>query len=462
MEGARQLLRRRPYMNAITEKSHNLRHMDGSTKVSSLDLLRIAICPPELKPLQQAMRGEPTNATYLLQRHIATGLRSRGHDLTFVAQRDLGHNVCTNDLDRPTPAPQTWSESHWFSFLSKGTWRVQQLLGVPYLNVFSNYRLFDACLQCLPGHDVVYERNGLYRVGVAMACKRLKLPYILFVEADEILEHDYMGEPITGLLRWRAGRMFRYNLDAADCIICVSKPSKAHLVTAWHIPAEKIVVFPNGVDVGRFRPDPEERAHGRALLGVDTNPLVLFVGNFYDWHDVANLLDSFAQVLAACREARLALVGDGATRKAMEQRVADLGIGHAVQFTGLVPHNEVPRLMAAADVAVVPYPPMEHDLWLSPLKLFEYMASGGAIIASSVGQLTDVVQDGRNGLLVPPGDAPAMAGALTRLIDDSALRARLGQQAREDAVRKHSWKTYISRLERLFAAVIAAQPVNLI
>jgi len=427
------------------------------------NIMRIAMCPPELKPLQKAMKGEPTNATYLLQRHIAMGLGARGHDLTFIAQRDLGHTVCTSDLDRPKLAPQTWSDSFWFNFLSKGTWRVQQLLGIPYLNIFSNYRLFDACLQCLPGHDVVYERNGLYRVGVAMACKRLKLPYVLFVEADEILEHDYMGEPITGLLRWRAGRMFHHNLSAADCIICVSEPLKAHLVTAWHMPAEKIVVFPNGVDVQHFHPDAEERSQVRASLGVDEiNPLVLFVGNFYDWHDVPTLLDSFAQLLASQPDVRLVLVGDGATRQAMEQRAADLGIGHAVRFTGLVPHAEVPRLMAAADVAVAPYPPLRHDLWLSPLKLFEYMASGVAVIASDVGQLAEVMRDGSNGLMVPPGDTSAMVAALRRLIDDAALRSRLGEQARKDAVQKHSWETYISRLEHLFAAVISARPVNLI
>jgi glycosyltransferase involved in cell wall biosynthesis len=293
-----------------------------------------------------------------------------------------------------------------------------------------------------------------------MACKRLSLPYVLFVEADEILEHDYMGEPITGLLRWRAGRMFRHNLNAADCIICVSEPLKAHLVTAWNIQAEKIVVFPNGVDVQRFRPDAEGRSKARASLGVDANPLVLFVGNFYDWHDVATLLDSFAQVLAAHPDAHLVLVGDGATRQAMEQRASDLGIGQAVQFVGLVPHAEVPRLITAADVAVAPYPPLQHDLWLSPLKLFEYMASGVVVVASDVGQLADVVRDSNNGLLVPPGDVSAMAAALAKLISDPALRSRLGQQAREDAVRKHSWETYFSRLECLFGAVMAAQPVN--
>jgi glycosyltransferase involved in cell wall biosynthesis len=146
----------------------------------------------------------------------------------------------------------------------------------------------------------------------------------------------------------------------------------------------------------------------------------------------------------------------------MMQRAADLGLDHAAQFTGLVAHAEVPRLLAAADIAVVPYPPLETDLWLSPLKLFEYLAAGKAVIASAVGQLTEVVQDRHNGLLVPPGDVPAMTVALQRLMGDPALRSQLGQQARQDAVRKHSWDRYVSRLERVFLAVIDGQPVNLI
>ncbi len=166
--------------------------------------LRIAMCPPEYRPLQQVMRGEPSDATYIIQGYIAEGLLACGHSLTFIAPRDFQEIVCTDDPQKPNPAPRSWSGSRWFDLVSRNTWRVQQRLGVPYLNVFSNYRLYDACLQCFPGHDLVYERNSLYRVGVAMACQRLRLPYVLYVEADDILEHDIMGKPITGLLRWRA------------------------------------------------------------------------------------------------------------------------------------------------------------------------------------------------------------------------------------------------------------------
>jgi glycosyltransferase involved in cell wall biosynthesis len=448
-------------MNAIATESYITVPMEGRSKMSPRSSLRIAMCPPEFQQLQKEMRGEPTDATYILQGYIVRGLQARGHSLTFVAPRNLYETVCTDDLERPTLAPRTWSTSRWFDLTSKASWRMQSWLGVPYLNVFSSYRHFDACLQCLPGHDVVYERNSLYRTGVAMACKRLKLPYVLFVEADEILEHDYMGEPITGMQRWRAKSMFQYNLDAADCVICVSEQSKNHLVTNWAVSAEKVFVSPNAVDVERFRPYPESRAQVRASLKVGDRPMVIFVGNFYEWHDVGTLLDAFAQVLASYPDIRLVLVGDGTQHQAMTQRAADLGIGHAVQFTGYVSHAEIPRFMSAADIAVAPYPAMDHELWLSPLKLFEYMATDTAVVASAVGQPTEVVKDGSNGLLVAPGDVRALSAALEKLIVDTDLRVRLGQQAREDMVQRYSWAQYVSRLEDLFARVIAGQPVNL-
>jgi len=416
--------------------------------------LRIAFCPPELQPLQLAMRGEPTNATYLLQSHIATRLISRGHELSFIAERDLGDNVFTKDLENPKSAPLTWSERLPFRLLQKLTWRVQQLFGIPYLNIFTNLRLYDACLRVLPGHDVIYERNGLYRNGIAMACRKLKIPYMLFVEADEILEHDYMGEPLTGLLRRSAGRQFRYNLRTADRIVCVSDQLKSHLVKKWGINAQKIVVLPNGVAVKQFQPDFEVGRHVRKSLGMEDNPLILFVGNFYEWHDVGTLLESFPQVLDAYPHARLILVGDGTLRESMEQLSIDLGISHAVHFTGLIPHIDVPEYMASADIAVVPYPKMDHRNWLSPLKLFEYMASAKAIVASEVGQVKNIIQHETNGLLITAGDAQEMSKAIIRLIDDIDLRTRLGQQARDDAVRKHSWEQYISCLEDIFSDVI--------
>jgi len=127
-----------------------------------------------------------------------------------------------------------------------------------------------------------------------------------------------------------------------------------------------------------------------------------------------------------------------------------------VQFTGFVPHSQVPHLVSAADIAVAPYTKMEPELFCgSSMKVFEYMSSNTPVVASDQGQISEVIQEGVNGLLVPPGDAPALAAALKKLIDDPDLRCRLGQQARQDSIKKHSWDHYITHLEQVYESVIS-------
>jgi len=441
----------------VTELNAQVKQKNTLKDVATL---RIALGVPEWKPMSEVMRGLPADATYVIQANLSRGLMARGHSLNFVAPKGPEEFIFTSDPQDPRVPGRTWSANPLFELAGKTAWRVQQILGIPYLNVFSNYRFFDAAVQNLKDVDVIYERNGLYNSGLAMAARRLQIPYVIFFEADQIMELDIMNRPITGLLRRRAMQLLRYNLNTADCIICVTEAGKRHLINKWNIPAQKIVVFPNAVYVDRFKPNPDSRAQVRASLGFVDEPAILFVGNFFHWHDVTTLLRAFARTLEACSHARLVLVGDGERRTEMMKQAAELGLEGAVQFTGIVPHSEVPRYMAAADIAVVPYPPMQQEMWLSPLKLFEYMSSGTAVVASAIGQITDVIRDGENGLLVPPGDTSAMADALTKLVEDSDLRTKLGTKAREDAVEKFSWESYLSRLERLFAAVIAGQPVD--
>jgi len=417
--------------------------------------LRIAFCLPEFEPFQQVWHSEAGDAAYIQQKSIAEGLLRLSHLLTFVAPLDRADLICTSARLKQTIAPRSWSNTPLFRFTSGAAWQIQRWVGVPYLNVFSNYRFCDACLHCLPGHDVVYERNGIYNAGVAMACRRLNLPYVMFFDADQIAEHDYMGRPIQGLLRQRALAILRYNLETSQAVMCVSEAAKTHLIPVRGVPSEKVVVFPNGVDIRAFYPDVRGAAGVRDRLGVQNRPVILFVGNFYEWHDVSTLLRAFVPVVESFPEVRLVLVGDGVTRAAMEKQAVELGVGNTTHFVGLVPHTDVPRYLAAADIAVVPYPAMQQEMWLSPLKLFEAMAAGKAIVATAVGQVVDVIHDARNGRLVPPGDAVSMAEALKELVMDANLRVQLGRQARKDAEQKHSWAHYVTRLERLFAAVLS-------
>jgi glycosyltransferase involved in cell wall biosynthesis len=145
----------------------------------------------------------------------------------------------------------------------------------------------------------------------------------------------------------------------------------------------------------------------------------------------------------------------------MEQRSNELNVSHAVHFIGRIPHADVPGYMASADIAIVPYPKMDQKNWLSPLKLFEYMASARPIVASAVGQVVNIIQHEENGLLVPPDDVTQMADAIMRLVADKELRMRLGKQARNDAIQHHSWEEYLSRLENVFTDFIRFSDSNI-
>lgn len=422
--------------------------------------MKIAYCLPDQRWVEEIQGGNTTDAAHLQQKYIAEGLCARGHTITFIAPRDFDQVMYAHPSNPLTPAPQTWTASGWFKLTGKLVWKFQQLFHIPYLNFFSNLHRFNACLHCLPGHDVAFERNSLYNSGVAMASKDLNMPYVMFFDADQFIELDFMGKPLKGLLRWNAKRFLRYNLNTANCIICVSESAKKHLITNWDLPSNRIIVLPNAVDVEHFKPDPKMRAETRASLRIATNPLVIFVGSFYPWHDVATLLKAFAIVLKTHTEARLILIGDGTEREKMTVLSTELGIGHAVQFIGFVGHADVPYFVNAADIAVVPVQKMKADMWLSPMKLFEYMASGKAVVATASGQIKEVVKDGRNGLLVSAGDTENMAEAIGRLAADTDLGVRLGRQAREDAVQNHSWEQYLSRLENVFGDVLLRKEVK--
>lgn len=412
-------------------------------------LFRIAYCLPGLKA------SDSRDTSFLQQLLIATRLRARGHTLTYIAPNDLENVLCTDELDLPRIAKRTWSAAEWFRLARKVTWQVQKIFGVPYLNVFSNYCLYDACMRCLPGHDIVQERNGLYNMGVAMACRRLNLPYIMFFDADDILEYDLFEKPLTGLLRMRAKQAIRYNLATAVRVICVSTQAKSHLIRAWNVPEGKIAVFPNGVDVNQFGPNPEARGKVRAHFGIDEHPMVIFVGSFFPYQDVRVLIDAFSRLLHTVPQAHLVLVGEGEQYNDMIQYANSMGLSSNVSFTGFLPHAEIPRLISASDIAVAPYKNIAQERFLiSPMKLFEYMASGTASVASDIGQISDVIQNGHNGLLVPPSNADMLAEALNTLITHPQLRLELGRQSRDDVIGKYSWESYVSRLENMYMTVI--------
>jgi glycosyltransferase involved in cell wall biosynthesis len=245
-------------------------------------------------------------------------------------------------------------------------------------------------------------------------------------------------------VRWASAFCFR----RATAIIAVSNQLKAHLARTWQIPAEKIIVLPNGADVNKFHPDASQK-EARLRLGLNDAPTAVFVGGFYPWHAPLHLIEAFAQTSQSLPEAQLCLVGNGPMRAQTEARARELGLDGVI-FAGAVSHEQIPDWLTAADIALAPYAPLERELWFSPLKLFEYMAAGKAIVASDMGQVAEVIQDGHNGILIPVGDVAGFAAAMAELLTDKGKRDQLGQHARQQAISRHSWQYYAVQLAALY------------
>jgi len=292
-------------------------------------------------------------------------------------------------------------------------------------------------------YDLVYERYSLWSFAAMEHAATAGVPGLLEVNAPLIEEQaQYRGLRDAGGAERVAARVFR----AASVLIAVSAE-----VAAWlerrGVVRGRVHVIPNGVDADRFRPDVRPAAPG--MPGSFT---VGFVGSMKPWHGLDVLVEAFARLHERAPDARLLLVGDGPARAGVCANLSARGLAGVVHCTEAVAPLEVPGLLTSVDAAVAPYA-LASGFYFSPLKVYEYMAAGRAVVASRVGQLETVIRHDVNGLLCPPGDAAALAAALERLRCEPPVRARLGRAARATVLGNHTWDAVAARVLELATAV---------
>jgi glycosyltransferase involved in cell wall biosynthesis len=170
-----------------------------------------------------------------------------------------------------------------------------------------------------------------------------------------------------------------------------------------------------------------------------------FVGLFYPWHGVRSLAEAFVSLHHCHPEMRLLLVGDGEERPHVEYLLRRGDAMESCLLTGSVRRDDVPRYLAAMDVAVACHADIPGFIG-SPVKIFEYMAAGKAIVATRVGQIPEVVRDRDTGLLVAPDRPRELAHAIDTLFHDRPLRDRLADCAAAEARRHHTWDARVQAI----------------
>ncbi|MGQ0613239.1 MAG: glycosyltransferase [Planctomycetaceae bacterium] len=256
------------------------------------------------------------------------------------------------------------------------------------------------------------------------------LPLVVTLRGSDI--HRDLGR---SALRER----IRATLESAAAIVAVAQPL-ADAVLRLGVPEAKVSVIDNGVDGRAFAPG--KSAPARRELGIsEEGPWILSVGSLVPVKGQDLLLDAMASLAGS---ARLLLVGEGPELGRLRMRAARLGLADRVHFAGGVPHERLPLYYRAADLFCLP---SRNEG--CPNVVLEALASGCPVVAAAVGQVPNLVEEGRSGLLVPPEDASALAGALGRMLAHPTDRA-----AARASVEGRTWATVADRVADLFEEVL--------
>lgn len=281
--------------------------------------------------------------------------------------------------------------------------------------------------------DVLYERYSLWSCASIELAARRRWPSVLEINAPLIDEQQRH----RGLVDRRAveSRTIRA-IQAATFPFAVTAE-----VAAWaeRLAGRPVAVISNGVDPRRFG------ANGhRAVAGSDAITIG-FVGTYKPWHDLDAIVAAVEHVHRSVElpAVRVLLVGDGPDRARLLAQLTALGLGDLIEAPGAVSPDRIPALLAEMDVAVAPYG--LHEKYFSPLKVFEYLAAGVAVVASRIDGVAGLVS-GREALVVTPGDRDEFARAVAQLCADPAARRALGRAGREAARNRFGWDRVVDRI----------------
>lgn len=301
------------------------------------------------------------------------------------------------------------------------------------------YRRIDRALR-LHKPDIIYERFNLALLAGIWAKRRHGIPLLLEINAPLAEERAANGElALKGIGRWCQ----RWIWNAADYALPVTGVL-ADYVRRYGVPDDRIVVIPNGINPERFGRAPST-IDAKARLKLDGRLVLGFTGFIRTWHALDRVVD-FVATHGARFDLHFLVMGDGPARAEIEARAKERGVSDRVTITGVVARDDVPSYVAAFDIALQP----GITVYASPLKMFEYMYQGTAIVAPDMANIREVLTHGRDGLLFDPQRPDAMNEAILRLCEAPAERARLGAAARQTIETKgFKWDHNASRVIEL-------------
>lgn len=285
--------------------------------------------------------------------------------------------------------------------------------------------------------DVIYERaEYLSNAGVKVAIK-FNIP--IFLETNAMLEWEWRIMNGKSFLNFWGKRYERSIYQNCTAIFAISEPLKEKIVKECNIERSKINVISNGVDAKNYRTTINKREIRRKFGILENELIVGYLGSFFPWHGIENLIDSARFCLKEMPNLRFLIVGDGVEKKKNEEKVKNYEIENKVIFTGRVSTEEIPNLLQIMDICVYPGSKTCFNWYGSPVKIFEYGVMAKPIICYRSNVTENIFEDKYDGVLITPGSIKELSNSILKLASNPSLREELGKRIQKKVYENYTW-----------------------
>ena len=304
--------------------------------------------------------------------------------------------------------------------------------------------------------DILHAHSPvLNAIPAIRAGRKLRIPVVYEIRAfweDAAVDH---GTTTEGSLRYRATKALEtWAIKRADHVFTICEGLRADIVGRG-IPATKVTVIPNAVDIESFQLSGDADPALREQLGLAGTTVVGFVGSFYAYEGLDLLLEAFPALLQKRPELRLLLVGGGPQDENLKAQALRLGVADKVVFTGRVPHKDVSRYYDQIDLLAYPRHSMRLTELVTPLKPLEAMAQGRLFVASDVGGHKELIRDGETGRLFKAGSAQALAAAIDDLLAHRERWPAMRAAGRQFVEEVRNWTNSVANYTPVYRSLVA-------
>jgi glycosyltransferase involved in cell wall biosynthesis len=279
--------------------------------------------------------------------------------------------------------------------------------------------------------DLIYERSAYLQTSGVEIAKKCNIPHFMEINSPHIEETKvFQGE---SWYEKKAINAENEQVNGSDMLLPVSSALKDFLIKNYRVPTDKFTVVPNAIDPKKLEYSKLDADVISSKYGLKDKIVIGFVGSIFPWHGIDKMIKAISQ-LQSVENIKVLIVGDGEILPDLKKQAHSLGLSDLMIFTGKVPHKDVFAYIECMDITIG----ADSHWYGSPVKIFEYGGMGKAIIAPDNIPVRDVMEDGKDGILVKP-NADSIREAMEILIGDPKLRRNMAQSFQQKVLTNHKW-----------------------